>query len=53
MHATQDKTNKQKKIYIKPQMKHLGKLSTIIQGITGNCKDHFPLDATTPRPGSC
>ncbi len=36
------KEPKQKKKYTAPKIKRLGKLNTLIQGISGNHKDAFP-----------
>ena len=41
---TKDQKKSDKKQYTKPQIKKLGRLSTLIQGITGLSKDKFPME---------
>ena len=41
-------TNKVKKSYKTPKIERLGKLSTLIQGASGQRRDAFPQDGTRP-----
>lgn len=36
------KSDKKKKPYVAPKIERLGKLSTLIQGSSGNVRDAFP-----------
>lgn len=37
---------KKKKVYVTPKIERLGKLSTLIQGISGTRRDNFPNPGT-------
>jgi hypothetical protein len=38
--------NEKKTQYTKPQLKKLGRLSTLIQGMSGTIRDNFPARGT-------
>ncbi len=45
MNKMEQKNNK-KTPYTKPQLKKLGRLSTLIQGVSGQLRDDFPMQGT-------
>lgn len=41
---------KQKKAYITPKIEHLGKLNTLIQGVSGTIRDAYPNQSSPRNP---